>query len=133
MRPHHALGVVAGFGVLIGMVHHPMPVLAATGFQVSTGVAAASDQCAPEPEHPTNEPAGQLTLTGWFTTVWGASPRYWITDDQGQRAEILLAEELARPLGGPQAFDRRRVRLTGEEVRRDPLLVRATSIDLESP
>ena len=72
----------------------------------------------------------QVCITGWFTTVWNGRPRYWITDDQGQRTEIVLDEELARPLGGPLAFDRRRVTVVGELLSDPPGVVRVSSIAL---
>ena len=76
---------------------------------------------------------GSVTLTGWLTTVWGGSPRYWITDVQGRAVEILLPEDVTRPYGGPQALDRHRVTLVGELVRHDPPLVRALSVTPVAP
>ncbi len=64
-------------------------------------------------------PAGSIntvTITGWFTTIWNEEPHYAITDDEGQEIQLLMDEELIRPLGGPLALDRKRVMVIGEFV-----------------
>ncbi|MDD2923468.1 MAG: hypothetical protein PHQ36_14375, partial [Anaerolineales bacterium] len=71
------------------------------------------------------------TITGWFTTVWNGEPHYSITDDQGQVTKLLLDEELAKPLGGPLALDRKRVTISGEFVSDPQGALRVLSIRFE--
>ena len=67
--------------------------------------------------------AQQATLTGWFTFIVADSPSesgltseiaYILTEDSGERYELLIAIELMRPLGGPVALNRKRVTVEGE-------------------
>lgn len=69
-----------------------------------------------------------VTITGWLTTVWNGEPRYSITDDQGKTTTLLLDEELAKPLGGPLALDRKRVILSGKMVNEAQGVVRVLTI-----
>ena len=63
------------------------------------------------------------TLTGWFTFIVADSPSeagftseitYILTEDSGERHELLIDVELMRPLGGPVALNRKRVTVEGE-------------------
>jgi hypothetical protein len=69
-----------------------------------------------------------VTITGWFTTVWNGEAHYSITDDQGQTTELLMEDEIAKPLGGPLQLDRKRVTITGEIVSDSPRTVRVLSV-----
>jgi hypothetical protein len=80
---------------------------------------------------PTIPTVKQVTITGWFTTIWDEKPHYSITDDQGQRTDILFDEELAKSYGGALTFDRKRVTIIGEAMNNPPGLVRVVSIKLE--
>ena len=63
------------------------------------------------------------TLTGWFSfTVADYPPEsglapeitYTLTEDSGERHELLIDIELMQPLGGPVALNRKRVTVEGE-------------------
>ena len=63
------------------------------------------------------------TLTGWFSfTVADYPPEsglapeitYTLTEDSGERHELLVDIELMQPLGGPMALNRKRVTVMGE-------------------
>ena len=67
--------------------------------------------------------AQQATLTGWFTFIVADSPSeagltsettYFLTEDSGERYELLIDIELMQPLGGPVSLNRKRVAVTGE-------------------
>ncbi len=73
------------------------------------------------------EPAAaqQVSSSGWFHVIWGdpsppaatgAGPTYLLVDEQGRWTQLLLDESIARPFGGPLAFDRKRVSILGEVV-----------------
>ena len=78
------------------------------------------------------EPDSTVSLAGWFQTVWGDTPHYLLVDDTGRSTELLLSEEVARPLGGPRAIDRKRVRVRGTKVARPAGALRVASIDLDT-
>ena len=63
------------------------------------------------------------TLTGWFTFIVADYPTesglaseitYALTEDSGERYELLIDIELMQPLGGPMALNRKRVTVEGE-------------------
>ena len=63
------------------------------------------------------------TLTGWFTFIVADYPpesglaseiTYTLTEDSGERYELLIDIELMQPLGGPMALNRKRVTVEGE-------------------
>ena len=67
--------------------------------------------------------AQSQTLTGWFTFMvadyhtesgLAAETIYTLTEDSGERHELLIDIELMRPLGGPIALNRKRVTVMGE-------------------
>ncbi len=70
----------------------------------------------------------QISITGWFTTVWNGKPHYFITDELGQVTELLLDPEVAKPLGGPLELDRKRVTIMGEITSLSPKTVRVLSV-----
>ena len=70
----------------------------------------------------------QVTITGWFTTIWNGKPHYSITDDQGQVTQLLLDDETAKPLGGPLELDRKRITIVGEIISDSPRIVRVLSV-----
>ena len=66
--------------------------------------------------------AQHQTLTGWFTitvadypTESGLAPEmtYALTEDSGERHELLIDIALMKPLGGPVALNRKRVTVVG--------------------
>ena len=72
--------------------------------------------------------AQQVSVSGWFHVIWrdfaqatqfaqttqlDQRPLYVLIDDQGVTTRLLLDENLMRPLGGPLALNRKRVRITG--------------------
>ncbi len=66
--------------------------------------------------------AQAATLTGWFTFIVADYPSdtgltaettYFLTEDSGERHELLIDSELMRPLGGPVALNRKRVTVEG--------------------
>ena len=63
------------------------------------------------------------TLTGWFTFIVADYPSedglvsettYVLTEDSGERHELLIDIALLKPLGGPVALNRKRVTVMGE-------------------
>ena len=67
--------------------------------------------------------AQSQTLTGWFTFIVAdyhtesgltAEMTYFLTEDSGERHELLIDVELMRPLGGPVTLNRKRVTVMGE-------------------
>ena len=63
------------------------------------------------------------TLTGWFSFTVADYPTesglaseitYTLTEDSGERHELLIDIELMQPLGGPMALNRKRVTVMGE-------------------
>ena len=63
------------------------------------------------------------TLTGWFSFTVADYPTesglaseitYTLTEDSGERHELLIAIELMKPLGGPVTLNRKRVTVEGE-------------------
>ena len=63
------------------------------------------------------------TLTGWFSFTVADYPTesglaseitYALTEDLGERYELLIDIELMQPLGGPMALNRKRVTVMGE-------------------
>ena len=67
--------------------------------------------------------AQQATLSGWFTFIVADSlseagltseTTYFLTEDSGERYELLIDIELMQPLGGPVSLNRKRVAVTGE-------------------
>src|SRR5262249_49363674 len=63
------------------------------------------------------------SLSGWLHVIWAdpsadangePGPRYVLIDDQDQWTEVKLDEDRLRPRGGPLAFNRKRVTITGE-------------------
>ncbi len=75
--------------------------------------------------------AQEVSLSGWFTTIWNDKPHYFLTDDQGRLTELLLDAEMTKPFGGPLAFNRKRVKVVGERVSAPPGGVRVLSIEFE--
>ena len=67
--------------------------------------------------------AQDQTLTGWFTFIVADYPTeaglasditYTLTEDSGERHELLIDVELMQPLGGPVTLNRKRVTVMGE-------------------
>ena len=63
------------------------------------------------------------TLTGWFSFTVADYPTesglaseitYELTEDSGERHELLIDIELMQPLGGPMALNRKWVTVMGE-------------------
>jgi len=62
-------------------------------------------------------------LTGWFTIMVAeaftesglvSATTYTLTEDSGERHELLIDRTLMKPLGGPVALNRKRVTVVGE-------------------
>ena len=89
--------------------------------------------------------AQQQTLTGWFSMTTadyppesGRAPKitYGLTEDSGERHELLLDLALLKPLGGPVALKRKRVTVVGTWEQRMPdakAKFRVSSIELAAP
>ena len=69
------------------------------------------------------------TLTGWFSFIVADYPTesglaseitYTLTEDSGERYELLIDTELMQPLGGPVTLNRKRVTVMGEWERIEP-------------
>ena len=77
-------------------------------------------------------------LTGWFTFMVADYPTdtgltsettYFLTEDSGERHELLIDTDLMRPLDGPVTLNRKRVTVVGA-WEGDPLQFRVRSIEL---
>ena len=82
--------------------------------------------------------AQSQTLTGWFSFIVADYPSesglaaeitYTLTEDSGERHELLIDIELMQPLGGPVTLNRKRVTVEGE-WEHDPVRFRVRSIEL---
>lgn len=81
----------------------------------------------------------QVSLSGWFHAIWYDGPpgsgtggvTYWLDDDQGESHRLLIDEKLLQPLGGPEALNGRRVKITAELVSTPPGALRVLTIELE--
>lgn len=78
-----------------------------------------------------SSPEEEVSLSGWFTVIWNDRTRYFLIDDQGRSTELLMNEEIAKPLGGLLALNRKRVKIVGERVAESPGTVRVVSITFE--
>ena len=96
-----------------------------------SGCATQQDVESPPIVASSVQPSNTVTISGWFATVWNGEPHYSITNDQGQTTQLLLDEELAKPLGGPLALDRKRVIVSGEIVNDPQGALRVLSIRFE--
>lgn len=84
------------------------------------------------------QPATPLLLSGWLNIVWYDGPpgseiggiEYWLTDDQGQRYQLLLDEKLAEPLGGSLALNGKRVKIV---AKRGAGALQVLTIEFENP
>lgn len=74
--------------------------------------------------------AVQVTITGVLTTIWNHETHYTINEDQGQKTELLIDEEVAKPLGGSLAINGKRITIKGELVKDSPKTVKVMSIQL---
>lgn len=88
------------------------------------------DSCAMIAASPPGE-AQEVCLSGWFTVIWNDRTRYFLSDDQGRWTELLLDEKMLKPLGGPLALNRKRVKIVGERVTASPEAVRVLSVAFE--
>ena len=89
----------------------------------------------------TEQSEQQVSLSGWLTIIWG-DPKpgsggkpieiYMLTDDTGRSTQLLLNEELARPLGGILALNRKRVIVEGKWVRPTVLETQSVQLDVKS-
>lgn len=73
----------------------------------------------------------QPPLSGRFHIIWNDRTRYFLADDQGRWTELLLDEEIVKPLGGPLVLNRRRVKIVGVPVASPPNAIRVLYIGLE--
>jgi hypothetical protein len=81
----------------------------------------------PPPEDSQITVPDRTTVSGWFSIIWNDEAHYFITDDAGNTIEVLLEEDLMKPLGGPLALDRTRVTIEGV-IMNDPPILHAESI-----
>ena len=89
--------------------------------------------------------AQDQTLTGWFSFIVADYPSesglasettYTLTEDSGERHELLIDIALMQPLGGPVALNRKRVTVVGEWEPGEPDVpaqFRVHSIELVAP
>lgn len=110
-----------------------------------SGSSVASAQTPPPDERRTEENAGSQqanaeTLSGTLHIVWGdprpnsdleTKPGFVLDDGRGPSEELLLDDQVAKPLGGPLALNGERVVVEGTRVEEDH--VRVQSIRLASP
>ena len=82
--------------------------------------------------------AQHQTLTGWFTFIVADYPSasglvsettYFLTEDSGERYELLIDGDLMRPLGGPVALNRKRVTVEGEREAVEPTAIQQFRVD----
>lgn len=85
----------------------------------ASGTPAGAELPAPE----------RVTRVGSFHMVWNTRPHYFVTDDAGVTTELLMSEEVARPLGGPLKLIGQRVRVSGDRVTDPQGAVRVLTIE----
>jgi len=85
--------------------------------------------------------ADQLSLSGWLHVLVGDPPRgmggepsvvYTLTDDEGRNTRLFLNADLVRHFGGPQAVDRKRVKIVAVPLNHPAGAVTVLSIDLKN-
>jgi hypothetical protein len=83
---------------------------------------------------PAQTPAeSQVTcVVGLFQIIWNGEPRYFLTDDQGQRARLLIGDDVMRSVGGVLDFNLKRVEAIGEPADTFPDALRVISIKLDN-
>ena len=99
----------------------------------SDGTPVAVDGTAPSDPFstPVATAVQRVSVTGWFTTVWGARTVYRVTDDAGREVQLQIDDQVADALGGVSAFDRKRVMVTGDVAADLPDVIRVESIVLD--
>ena len=100
-----------------------LAILVASGWMWLTGWIIASAQPVLPPTR--NGAPIQITLTGWFTIVWGdgdadhpaSVQTFVLADESGQSIELVLDEAQLESSEGALALDRRRVSVAGSWTR----------------
>jgi hypothetical protein len=107
-----------------------------------SGSSVARAQAPPPDDHRTEENAASQqanteTLSGTFHVVWG-DPRpnsdlkpkagYVLSDGRGPWEELLLDNQVAKPLGGPLALNGERVVVEGTKVEEDHVKVQSIQL-----
>jgi hypothetical protein len=72
----------------------------------------------------------QVTITGWFTTIWNEKPHYYMTDEQGRRYQLIFPKDVTQPFGGPLALDRKELKIVGEKMDKPSGTIRVLSIQI---
>jgi len=135
-----AVTLLAAMGVVI-LLAGAMVLLAGLG---PTGASRAEAQPSESTDHQQATSQQRATaeeaLSGIFTVIWAhpkpgsdveTEPGYVLTDDRGNQTELLLAESLAEPVGGPLAFNGKRVKVRGTRVPDEPRHLKVQSIQFE--
>jgi hypothetical protein len=73
-----------------------------------------------------------VSFAGWLHVIWNGEPRVMLVDDQGAAHRVVIADRLARPLGGLRALNQRRVMITGEPESGPPDVIRVLTIELQA-
>jgi M6 family metalloprotease-like protein len=83
-----------------------------------------------------------LAKAGSFLVLWGdrtpvanlqTKLKYFLVDDRGEWTELKLADDFAERLGSPLAFNRKRVRIVGEQMSALDRSIKVRDLALESP
>ncbi|MBC7264799.1 MAG: hypothetical protein H5T64_10670, partial [Chloroflexi bacterium] len=115
---------------------------------LTSSATARAPQPPDTPPAAINQSGELVSLSGWFTVIWGdpepesnttVDTIYMLFDDRGQATRLLLTEELIQPLGGVLALNGRRLTVVGiwadatAEVAQIPaLLVQSIQVDFEA-
>ena len=85
-------------------------VRARAAFVLLVGAGCATP---PQPSTPATPSAEEAALTGVFHVIWGDTAHFFVTDPQGRTTELLIAEALMEPYGGPRGLMGHHVRIGG--------------------
>lgn len=127
LGPRAAVGTLAAIIAILGILGMAAcrPAATPAGGAREMPAADVAPEAAPAA-------AASVTLTGWFQTVWGDAPHYLVVDDAGRSTELLLSAEIAQPLGGARALDRKKVKVTGTRSSPPPGALRVSAIQLDT-
>ena len=76
-------------------------------------------------------PTGDTTITGWFTIIYNGEGHYTISEENGQKTRLIIAESILQDAGGTLKFDRQKVIVTGRLLSESPREFQVQSIQLQ--
>ena len=102
----------------------------------SGGAESGENPTTPAPpslptENLDESPTGDTTITGWFTIVYNGEGHYTISEENGQKTRLIIAESILQDAGGTLKFDRQKVIVTGRLLSESPREFQVQSIQLQ--